>query len=267
MRVALFAMMFVNVAYFAWATWVEPAAPPVVYAGMKLPELRLAAETPANDATAIAVRQEPARCVSVGPFEDLAAVARAAATLKERGLATRQRAEQGTPLTSYWVYVGGLRSELEQTRVMRRLQKGKVSDASVMPAVDGGERRISVGLFSDRSGAERRSRAVDRLGLKTRIEEQSQTGAAYWIDFDLTARDSAVAAEGLLASDDRGSRIEIRVCPAADEEPPGPATQEAGRTESSPVRLGQSPFRPIRSHRLQWPARGRLSSVGRAPVL
>jgi hypothetical protein len=241
MRIALFVMVFVNVAYFAWASWVEPASPPAVYAGMKLPELRLAAESSTTSATAVPVRQEPARCVSVGPFQDLANAARAAAVLKERGLATRQRAEQGTPITSYWVYVGGLKSEQEQTRVMRRLQKGKVSDASAMAPTDGGERRISVGLFSDRAGAERRSRAVERLGLGTQIEEQSQTGAAYWIDFDLTARDSAVAAEGLLASDDRGSRIEIRVCPPADLTP-GPATQEAGRTESSPVRLGQSPI-------------------------
>jgi hypothetical protein len=193
------------------------------------------------DGTAVAVRQEPARCVSVGPFDDLAGAARAAATLKERGLATRQRAEQGTPLTSYWVYVGGVRSEQEQTRVLRRLQKGKVRDASAMPPADGGERRISVGLFSDRAGAERRSRAVEKLGLKTKIEEQSQTSAAYWIDFDLTARDSAVAAEGLLVSDDRGSRIEIRACPGTEQPASDPATQEAGRTESSPVRLGQNP--------------------------
>lgn len=241
MRIALFVMGFLNAAYFAWANWVDDAAPPAVYAGMKLPELRLASEEPAANVTAVSVRREPPRCVSVGPFEDLASAARAAATLRERGLATRQRAEQGALLTSYWVYVGGLTSELEQTRVLRRLQKGRVSDASAMPVADGGERRISVGLFSDRAGAERRSRAVEKLGLETSIEEQSQAGAAYWIDFDLTARESAVAAEGLLANDDRGSRIEIRACPGAAEPSPDPATQEAGRTESSPVRLGQSP--------------------------
>ena len=237
MRIAVFVMAFLNVGYFAWANWVDPVAPPAVYAGMKLPELRLANENPAANVTAVSVRQEPPRCVSVGPFEDLVTAARAAATLKERGLATRQRAEQGASITSYWVYVGGLKTDQEQTRVMRRLQKGKVSDASTMPAAEGEERRISVGLFSDRAGAERRSRVVEKLGLRTRIEEQSQAGATYWIDFDLTARDSAVAAEGLLASDERGSRIEIRACPGT----PDPGTQEAGRTESSPVRLGQTP--------------------------
>jgi hypothetical protein len=241
MRIALFVIVFLNVAFFAWANWVEPSTPPAVYAGMKLPELRLASESPATNVPAMNVRQEPPRCVSVGPFQDLVAAARAAATLKERGLETRQRAEQGAPLASYWVYVGGLRSDQEQTRVMRRLQKGRISDASAMPPAEGGERRISVGLFSDRAGAERRSRAVEKLGLETTIEEQSQAGAAYWIDFDLAARDSAVAAEGLLASDDRGSRIEIRACPGATGPSPDPATQEAGRTESSPVRLGQAP--------------------------
>jgi hypothetical protein len=241
MRIALFVMAFLNVAYFAWANWVDPDAPPAVHAATRLPELRLASEVPAGSAQPVSVRAEPPRCVSVGPFDELAAAARAAATLQQRGLTTRQRAEQGPPIVSYWVYVGGLKSDQEQTRVLKRLEKGKISDASAMPAEEGGERRISVGLFSDRAGATRRSRAVEKLGIKPQIEEQSQTAAAYWIDFDLSARDSAVAAEGLLASDERGSRIEIRACPAPAGEPAGPATQEAGRNESSPVRLGQTP--------------------------
>jgi hypothetical protein len=237
MRIALFVLVLFNTGYFAWARWIDTPTEPVASAITKLPELRLAGEAPATSMP-VARQEEPARCVSVGPFDDLAGAARAAATLHQRGLETRQRAEQGSALVSYWVYVDGLRSAQEETRVMRRLERGRISDASVMPASDTSGRRISVGLFSDRSGAERRSRAVEKLGIKTHIVEQAQSGAAYWIDFELTARDSAIAAEGLLSTDDRGSRIEIRACPGTVETPDAPLQREADRDVSSPVRVG-----------------------------
>lgn len=243
-------LLFANVAYFAWANWI--AAPTVARTASPadaLPRLKLASEAGFDTAGAagqigapltsptLAAAAPPARCVSVGPFEDLGSVARAAATLQERGLETRQRAEQGTAWTGYWVYVGGLRNEHDQSRVLRRLEGSGIADAHVMPDSTNG-RRVSVGLFSDRARAERRARAIEKLGIKPEIAERAQTGAAYWIDFDLAARDSAIAAEGLLSSNESGSRIEIRACPTAIERPKNAAPAGAAPREEPTLRLG-----------------------------
>jgi hypothetical protein len=211
MRVAFFALLVVNFACFAWANWIDAAARSPAGAARQLPQLPLASETDIAPAA-------PPRCVSVGPFEDLADAAHAAATLKERGFPTRQRAEEGAGWTGYWVYVGGFKGEQDQTRALRRLERGGITDAHVMPA-SGETRRISLGVFSERARADRRAAAAVRAGMKPEIGERTQSGAVYWIDFDLTARDSAIAAEGLLSTNASGSRIEIRGCPAAIERP------------------------------------------------
>jgi hypothetical protein len=222
-RIAFFTLLFANAAYFAWANWIDTPAPPRASAKQELPQLRLANEgaDAANPRLGpmIPLASEPAaRCVSVGPFEDLASVGRAAATLQERGLKTRQRAEEGSGWTGYWVYVGGLASAEDQSRGLRRLERGGIADAHAMAESREG-RRISLGVFSERARADRRAKAVAALGMKPEIVERRQTGAAYWIDFELAARDSAIAAEGLLSTNATGSHIEIRPCPTAIERP------------------------------------------------
>jgi hypothetical protein len=222
-RPALFLLLFANVGYFAWANWIDAPPAPRVSREPGLPELLLAEEpgtrTVAGRGTqTLTVAEPPARCVSVGPFDDLAGAARAAATLQERGLQTRQRAEEGAGWTGYWVYIEGLADRDEQSRVLRRLERGGIDDAHAMSDAAEG-RRISLGVFSERSRADRRSRAVTKLGFSAKVAERTQPGAVYWIDFDLAPRDSAIAAEGLLSSNASGSRIEIRACPTTIERP------------------------------------------------
>jgi hypothetical protein len=223
-RITLFLLVFANAAWFAWARWID--IPPTMRVGavQELPALRLASEVgidknaASSNALLPAIEEPPARCVSVGPFDDLGAAARAAATLQERGLSPRQRAEQGAGWTGFWVYVDGFTSAQDRSRALRRLERGGIADAHAMPE-SSDSRRISLGVFSERARADRRARAVARLGMQPEIAERTQTGAAYWIDFDLTTRDSAIAAEGLLSTNPSGARIEIRACPTAIERP------------------------------------------------
>lgn len=229
MRFAFFALLAVNAAWFAWAGWIDRPARPVVASGPPLPQLRLASEAGLDAGGPGAmqpVTQLPARCVSVGPFEDLANVARAAAMLEERGLVTRQRAEQGEALVGYWVFVEGFEDAASQARMLRRLERGGITDAHAM-AESEGTRRISLGVFSDRARAERRAQAAARLDVEAQLVERKRAGAVYWIDFDLTARDSGIAAEGLLATNASGAHIEIRACPTAIERPGGATSADA----------------------------------------
>jgi hypothetical protein len=152
------------------------------------------------------------RCVSVGPFNDLAQETHAAALLQERGFAPQQRTEDGDVRDGFWVYVGGIKSPADETRVLRTLQEAGISDAHAMAGADDG-RRVSVGLFTDRSRAERRARVVEHLGFSPDIVERRRPGTVYWVDLDLGTSDAAVPTEGLAPADQGGSRIQVRVCP------------------------------------------------------
>jgi len=84
-----------------------------------------------------------------------------------------------------------------------------------MPGSDQG-RRVSVGLFSERTGAERRARAVRNLGLDAQIEPRAGTDAARWVDVDITASLETLPTEALLSLQRPGERLEVKECPTPD---------------------------------------------------
>jgi hypothetical protein len=243
-RAAFFVLVFANVAFLAWSQWIDAPAPgPAAAPTQNLPKLELASDarqagsSPASPAVstvgATATRTayntvDSQRCVSIGPFSDLTRSARAASVLRERGFDPAQRAEEGEAWEGYWVYVGGLATPEDEGRVLRNLERAGISDAHIMPPRSEG-RRISVGLFSERAGADRRARAVKKLGLEPEITERTQAGTVYWIDLHLGNSERAVPTDGLLASEERNSRIEVRICPAPRPAAPTPAVTPRSR--------------------------------------
>ena len=248
MRVVVYLLLAVNLVYLAWAGWVhapEPVVEPVKPAEATLAQLSMASEgTPrSGNAPTVASVSTPgastpgastpgavpvaaglaepvssstpsSRCVSVGPFTDLAPAARAAALLRERGLNPQQRAEQGDMWEGYWVSIAP-ESAGAEAKVMKALERAGIKDARVMPEAQDG-RRVSVGLFSERDRAEKRAQAVKKLGYTAEITERRQPGTVYWVDLEINANDRSVPTEGLLSFETAGSRLEIRVCPASE---------------------------------------------------
>jgi hypothetical protein len=249
-RVIVVVLIGLNVLYLAWAGWIDtPApAPPRPASADALPQMALVSESGSAAATASAaptsadpspsasltqpVSTTPTgdanRCVSIGPFNDLAQAARGAALLRERGFAPKQRAEQGEMWEGYWVSVGGLGSPADETRLMKALDRAGIRDARVMPGEAGG-RRVSVGLFSERERAEKRAQAVKKLGFTADVSERTQPGTVYWVDMEVGANERSVPTEGLLSLEDSGSRIEVRVCPTTEPAPgrSSPAPRDA----------------------------------------
>ena len=229
-RIAVFALIFVNLVFMAWAHWIDvPVEPPGNPADARLPRLMLASEAPARplaavkaalpqsasapgDAPAVPLTAPERRCVSIGPFNDLAQETRAAALLQERGFTPQQRTEEGDVRDGFWVYVAGIKTAAEETHVLRTLQDAGISDAHAMASADDG-RRVSVGLFSERPRAEKRARVVEHLGFSPDIVERRRPATLYWVDLDLGTSDAAVPTEGLAPADQDGSRIQVRVCP------------------------------------------------------
>ena len=203
-RSAVIVLLFVNLVFMAWGRWVDrPPEAAVNRADAKLPRLLLSDEQPkklvaeppamaaaiaASDPSTATAASAEKRCMSVGPFNDAAQKTRAATLLHQRGFTPKERTSEGEVPDGYWVYLGGLKSAADETRALKILQEAGLNDAHAVPASDDG-RRVSVGLFTERTRAERRARAVQHLGFSPDIVDRRRPGTVYWIDLDLTASD------------------------------------------------------------------------------
>jgi hypothetical protein len=227
-RRLFFALVFLNLTYFAWASFL--AAPPAPTAGAAtahLPTVKLIEEVPAaqrpdgNAKKVVADATAATTCVSVGPFGDVDNSAKAAAVLKSKGFDPKQRAEAGESSAGFWVFVGGLTSAAETDQALVNIEKNGFKDAILMPASGDGPRRISLGLFSERARADKRAQEARSHGFKADVTERKLPTAIYWVDVatppgtNLPLQD--LFAEGI------NSRVGVQACPA----PKGTASSPA----------------------------------------
>jgi hypothetical protein len=219
MRNVFWALLLANLAYFAWARWIDvPRPPPVNESISRLPRLKLASEEPAalprgTTATPEKLAFSPPACLSVGPFADEEVSAHAAAQLQPRGFESRQRTEAVEPTIEYGVYLGGMKSDADAERVLKRLEKAGFKDAAIAPDSRGGERRISLGTFTDRARADVRSSAARSRGFKAEVSDRKSSGTAYWLDVTAPTGTTTVPIQDLLAQG-LSSRVTVQPCPA-----------------------------------------------------
>ncbi len=219
MRTIFLALLLLNAAYFAWARWVDaPRRAPASDALSHLPQLHLADELPAatktDPAQAAAATVDPQACFSVGPFGDVDNSARAAALLRAKGFDPRQRAESAEPSAGYWVFVGGMKSDAETDRALVTLERGGIKDALLMPATADAGKRISLGLFSERTRADKRAQTIRGLGLNAEVAERKLPGTLYWVDLAPLPGMGTVPIQDLFA-EGVSSRIAVQSCPPA----------------------------------------------------
>ncbi len=203
MRVALLVLLLANLAFFAWSHWLAPkeAALPVS-PKVEAPQLQLANELTAGNANS--------RCVTVGPFTSAELAARARQTLSDSGYGSLPREEATKVFEGYWVYLESPPTESGERRLLERLRKGGITDATVVG--DLGARRISLGLFSDEGRAATQSERVAKLQLLPQIEAREKPATAIWLD--LTLKTDAPSLEGTKfpAGD---TELEFKRCPVA----------------------------------------------------
>ena len=253
-RLVFFALLFLNLAYFAWAHWIDAPRPaPVNEAIAHLPRLKMADElTPAERKPSPSTQRtalNDTSCLSVGPFTDLAGTAQAAALLKAKGFDPRQRAEQGQVSAGYWVYVGGLASQAEADRALVTLERSGIKDALVMPQNADAGHRLSLGLYSERSRAERRAQAVRQAGLDAEIAERKLPGMLYWVDLTPPPGTNTTPLQALFA-DGGNSRVAVQPCLPPAEAPtsaatgPAAAAREPATARNPSARTGGAPKLP-----------------------
>jgi hypothetical protein len=153
------------------------------------------------------------RCISVGPFRDVAEAAHAATTLRGGGYDPRQRVAEGEVWAGVWVYLP-ITPSRSSDQMQAKLKAGGIDDALEMPGPNEGS-VLSLGLFSDSKRAQTRISQAQALGFNPAIADRKRTGDVYWIDIDLKPTDSVLKPADLQTDSGRIVRLEVKGCPAA----------------------------------------------------
>jgi hypothetical protein len=218
-RRIFFALLFLNLAYFAWANFLAaPTRPQANGTTAHLPTVKLVEEAAQGQApeatTKKTVAADPDACVSVGPFGDVDNSAKAAAVLKAKGFEPKQRAEAGETSAGYVVYVAGMATQAETDQLLVNIEKAGIRDAILMPATGDAPRRISLGLFSERARADRRVQQARSLGFRADVTERKLPTAIYWVDVVPPQGAGTIPLQDLFA-EGMSSRIAVQPCPQA----------------------------------------------------
>ncbi len=152
------------------------------------------------------------RCISVGPFRDVAETAHAASTLRGSGYDPRQRVAEGEVWAGVWVYLP-IPPSRSSDQLLSKLKSAGIEDALEMPGPNEGS-VISLGLYSDSKRAQARVAQAQALGFNPGIADRKRTGDVYWIDIDLKPTDSVIKPSDLQTETGRIQRIEVKGCPS-----------------------------------------------------
>jgi hypothetical protein len=229
------ALVLANAGYFLWSRGIaRPAAAPAASAA---PTLKLASESAgpqpggiSGGAPSAPIAPAPAsaesahneagtglltnvqRCISVGPFRDVAEAAHAATTLRSGGYDPRQRVADGEVWAGVWVYLPLPATPAAGDQVLAKLKAGGIDDALEMPGPNDAS-VISLGLYSDQKRAQARVAQAQALGFNPGIADRKRTGNVYWIDIDLKPTDSLLNPSDLQGEAGRIVRLEVKGCP------------------------------------------------------
>ena len=227
MRALVLALALINLLFFGWSYWIDkPQA--LGTNATTIPQLQLApaaepaatdpaptaatplASTPAPAAPPTATASAASRCASLGPLTDQAAATAVNTALLARNLNPRQRLASGQIPDGYWVYIDNLRDGAARSRALKRLARAGVNDAAALASSG----QVSVGLFSEKSGADMRAAAVRAAGLEPVTESRTHAQNQYWFDVDLANDIPLPAVAAVVAGLNVEAEPAWRACPA-----------------------------------------------------
>jgi hypothetical protein len=217
-RTLLLSLGLANLLFFGWSQLID-VPPRTVPVAATTPALVLkpapgAAERGAAGGTAVPgpaiAGGGAARCATLGPLPDRIATDALRTALQARNLAAHEREAQGEVIDGYWVYIDELRDSVARARAIRRLAAAGVRDAAAL--ADAGQ--VSVGLFSEKSGADKRAAAVRDAGFEPRIETRRHPVNELWLDVTLGTDMPLPAVAAITAGLSLATAPEWATCPA-----------------------------------------------------
>lgn len=166
-----------------------------------------------SDAGASAAVANVNRCVTVGPFKDVADAAHAASTLRASGYDPRQRVADGDIWAGVWVYLPLPASHPASDQLLAKLKAAGIDDSLQMPGPTDGS-VISLGLFSEPKRAQARVAQVQALGLTPGVVDRKRSASLYWIDLDQKPTDAPLNPADLESDPGHINRLEVKTCTA-----------------------------------------------------
>jgi hypothetical protein len=273
-RVVFYGLVLVNLLFLGWSEWIDVPPAPAPSSIANLPRMTLVSDLPPDKRAALASKMslgtQPQQCVSVGPFDDPAIVAKAATVLLAKGFTPQQRATESPAMRRFWVYLDGFKTDAGEMRVVHRLEQAGIDDAEAMPVDAGGRRRVSLGLYTDRDKAQRRVKLVDTIGLTAAMTERTLPGTVYWLDLTLPNSSTAVPLKDVsdLEPGPRGdsSPISVQRC-ASTPSPTAPSPQTRSAASSPATRPAPVPRQaPVASSAVPGSNLPRCKPGGGGPV-
>jgi hypothetical protein len=120
-------------------------------------------------------------CIALGPFATQVDMRNARSALSNQAARMRQRQEQTTQTTGWWVYLPGGGSRDKALELGRRLTAANVGEYFIVSSGDQSN-TISLGLFKDPANARRRRDQVIAAGFSAQMTERTESVAEYWLD-------------------------------------------------------------------------------------
>jgi hypothetical protein len=202
-------LLLANLLLLGWIFWVDPEPPVSAWPAGADELVMFGRARPAAAALSPPVAAA-SECLFVGPVPDLNAVQQLSASLARRGISMEPLPRDGRVWLGHWVQIQGFADRQAAEVARERLLKAGLPDAYVMQ--DGSLNIISLGVFRERSRAERVIEAARRAGFEALMRERVRTATEYWL-VSGQAGDQPEALAELAAGFDRILRAEIGPCP------------------------------------------------------
>ena len=205
MRALLYALLLANVLYFSWAHWVDAPRPGAHRSAPMLAVTTAEAAPSGQAASAVPA----ARCAALGPLAAAVEATVLRVALQARDLQARERHATAVQAEGYWVYIDKLGDAPARTRALQRLSSAGLRDAAAL--ADSGQ--VSVGLFSEQAGADKRAAAVRAAGFEPVIEPRTHSVEQYWLDVNLPGDVPLPAVAALITGLNVSSTPQWAACP------------------------------------------------------
>ena len=198
MRNLLMLLVLANVLYFMWGRFVEEPEQlgiVVVRESELGPPLTVTRSTVAEAATSVGAVLGSGKpsdlaavvgrsCVTIGPFRTAADADAALAGFQAQDMRAGVRSTQGQLFVGHWVQSRKIPDRDSGNQILGKLRDGGLGDAYLVPTDDEGL-KISLGLFGERSRAERVELQAKSMDLQADITPRMRDATIFFVDVGL----------------------------------------------------------------------------------
>lgn len=197
MKNLLMLLVLANVLYYMWGQFVEEPEPTGIVVvdeselGPPLNVSQSVAEAAAS-VGAVLGSSKPSElaavvgrsCVSLGPFKTSADAGAALSDYEEEGMRVSLRTTEGQIFVGHWVQIRNIPDRDSGNQMLEKLREVGLGDAYLVPTEEEGL-KISLGLFGEKSRAERIELQAKSMDLPADITPRMRTDTVYFVDIGL----------------------------------------------------------------------------------